>query len=54
LEDAELVAPGIAEDPEVEAALVLVIPALGTEGFQALNFGLNVIGLQVEVPSGRR
>jgi len=33
LEDAELVVPGIAQDPEVEAALVLVVPALDAEGF---------------------
>ncbi len=35
LEDAELVVPGVAEDPEVVAAFLLVVPAGGAEGFEA-------------------
>ena len=45
MEDAELVAPGVSEDPEVKAPLVLVVPAAGAEGFESLHFGLDVVGL---------
>ena len=49
VEHAELVAPGVAHDPEVEAALLLVVIAGGAQRFQALDLGLDIVGLQVEV-----
>jgi hypothetical protein len=49
LEDAELVGPGIAEDPEVVAAFLLMVPAGGAELFEAADFGLDVVRLQIEV-----
>ena len=45
LQYAEFVIPGVAEDPEVESAFLLVIPPFGAECFQAFDFGFNVIGL---------
>lgn len=49
LEHAELVAPGIAEGPEVLAAFLLVIASGGGEGFESAHLGLYVVGLQVEM-----
>src|SRR6266581_963603 len=49
LQDAEFVAPWVAQDPEVKAAFGLVIPAGGAEGFQPGDFGLHVVGFQVQV-----
>jgi hypothetical protein len=49
VEHAELVAPGVAHDPEVEAALLLVVVAGRAQRFQALDLGVNIVGLQVEV-----
>jgi hypothetical protein len=49
LEDAELVVPGVAEDAEVVAAFLLVVLAGGAEGFEAADFGLAVVGFEVEV-----
>ncbi len=49
LQDTELVDPGVAEDPEVVAALLLVIPPCRPESFEALQFRLDVVGLEVEV-----
>jgi hypothetical protein len=49
LEHAELVAPGVAHDPEVKAALLLVVMAGRAQRLQALDLGLNIVGLQVEV-----
>src|SRR2546430_1222972 len=49
LQDAEFVAPRVAQDPEVKAAFGLVIPAGGAEGFQPTDFGFDVVGFQVEV-----
>jgi len=40
VQDAELVAPGVVHDPEVEAAFLLMIPAGGAECFQAFDFGV--------------
>src|SRR6266702_19648 len=51
VEHAELVAPGIAQDPEVKAALLLVVIAGRAQGFQASDLGLDVVGLQVQVHS---
>ena len=42
LEDAELVVPGVAEDPEVVAAFLLVVVAGRSEGFEAADLGLDV------------
>ena len=44
LEDAELVGPGVAEDPEVVAAFLLVVPAGGAERFESVDLGLDVVG----------
>jgi hypothetical protein len=49
LEHAELVAPRVAHDPEVKAALLLVVIAGRAERFQGSDLGLHVVGLQVEV-----
>src|SRR6266540_3647004 len=49
LEHAELVAPRVAEYPEVVAALLLVVPAGGAERFEAFDFSFNVVGFEVEV-----
>lgn len=49
LEHAEFVAPGIPQDPEVEAAFVLVVPALGAQSLEPRHFGLDIVGLDVEV-----
>ena len=43
LEDAELVVPGVAEDPEVVAAFLLVVVTGRAEGFEAADFGLDVV-----------
>ena len=48
-EYAELIAPRVTQDPELESVLCLVIPSRGTERLKAADFGLDVIGLQVEV-----
>ena len=39
----------VAHDPEVEAAGLLVVVAGGSELLQAADFGLDVVGFQVEV-----
>jgi len=49
LQHAELVAPGVAHDPEVEAADLLVVVAGCSELLQAADFGLDVVGFEVEV-----
>src|SRR3954466_15633014 len=49
LEDTELVVPGVAKDPEVVPAFLLVVPACGSEGFKAADLGLDIVGLQIEV-----
>src|SRR6476660_5695122 len=49
LQHAELVGPRVAEDPEVVAAFLLVVPPRGTERFEPLDLGLDVVGLQVQV-----
>src|SRR3954454_11087992 len=49
LEDTELVVPGVAKDPEVVPAFLLVVPACGSKGFEAADLGLDVVGLQIEV-----
>ena len=49
MEHAELVAPRVAQDPEVKAALLLVVIAGRAERLQASDLGLNVVGLQVQV-----
>lgn len=49
MEHAELVAPGVAHDPEVKAALLLMVIAGRAQRLQALDLGLNIVGLQVEV-----
>ena len=49
LQDAEFVAPRVAQDPEVKAAFGLVIPAGGAESLQPADFGFHVVGFQVEV-----
>ena len=49
MEHAELVAPGVAQDPEVKAALLLVVIAGRAQRLQALDLGLNIVGLQVEM-----
>jgi hypothetical protein len=41
--------PGDAEDPEVVAAFLLVVLAGDAEGFEAADFGLDVVGFEVEV-----
>ena len=40
---------GIAEDPEILAAFLLVVVAAGSEAFEAPDFGFDVVGFQVEV-----
>jgi hypothetical protein len=35
---------GIAEDPEVLAAFLLVVVAGGAEGFETADFGLDIVG----------
>ena len=49
VEHAELVAPGVAQDPEVKAALLLMVIAGRAQRLQALDLGLNIVGLQVQV-----
>jgi hypothetical protein len=49
MEHTELDAPGVAHDPEVKAALLLVVLAGRAQRLQALDLGLNIVGLQVEV-----
>jgi hypothetical protein len=49
LKYAEFVGPWVAEDPEVKSAFCLVIQPGGSQRFKALNFGFNVIGLQIKV-----
>ena len=49
LENTELVSPGVFHDPEVEASTLLMIVADSAERFEALHFGFNVVGLDVEV-----
>jgi hypothetical protein len=48
-EHAELVQPRVAHYPEVEASLLLVIPAGSAEGFKPPYLGLHVVSLQVEM-----
>ena len=54
LQDAELVVPGVAHDPEVEAAELLVVVAGGAELLQAVNFGLDVGPVLACVPTRQR
>src|SRR5215208_5477263 len=49
VEHTELVAPGVAHDPEVKAALLLMVIAGRAQRLQALDLGLNIVGLQVQV-----
>src|SRR5215211_5599806 len=49
VEHAELVTPRVAHDPEVKAALLLVVIAGRAQRLQAFDLGLNIVGLQVEV-----
>jgi hypothetical protein len=42
VEHAELVAPGVAYDPEVKAALLLMVIAGRAQRLQALDLGLNL------------
>lgn len=49
LENAELVAPGVAENPEIVAALLLVVVAVGADRFEALDFRLDIVGFEVQV-----
>ena len=49
MEHAELVAPGVAHDPQVKAALLLMVIAGRAQPLQASDLGLNIGGLQVEV-----
>lgn len=49
LEDAELVAEGIAQHPEVEASFLLVIPAGGAQLLQPLDLGFDGVSFDVEV-----
>src|SRR5215211_7437788 len=49
VEHAELVAPGVTQDPEVKAALLLMVIAGRAQCLQATDLGLNIVGLQVEV-----
>jgi hypothetical protein len=49
LQDTELVAPGVAHDPEVMSALLLVVPPLRAECFEPADLGLHVVGFEVEV-----
>jgi hypothetical protein len=49
MEHAELVAPGVAHDPEVKAALLLMVIAGRAQRLQALDLTLKIVGLQVEV-----
>jgi integrase len=49
VEHAELVAPWVAHDPEVKAALLLMVIAGRAQRLQALDLGLNIVGLQVQV-----
>ena len=41
-------APRVTHDPDVKAALLLVVPSGGAERFQALDLSLNIVGLQAE------
>jgi len=43
VEHAELVAPGVAHDPEVKAALLLMVIAGRAQRLQALDLGLNIV-----------
>ena len=36
------------QDPELKAAFLLMIPSFSAECFEAVNFGFEVVGLQVE------
>src|SRR5829696_5785189 len=49
MEHTELVAPGVAHDPEGKAALLLVVIAGRAQRLQALDLRLNIVGLQVQV-----
>src|SRR5215207_4522237 len=49
MEHTELVAPGVTQHPEVKAALLLMVIAGRPQCLQALDLGLNIVGLQVEV-----
>lgn len=42
MQNAELIAPRVAQYPEVVAAESLVVPACGAQGFQALNLAAAV------------
>ncbi len=43
MEHTELVAPGVAHDPEVQAALLLMVIAGRAQRLQALDLGLNIV-----------
>ena len=49
MEHAELVAPGVAHDPEVKAALLLMVIAGRAQRLQASDLRLDIVGLQVQV-----
>jgi hypothetical protein len=51
LEYAELIRPRIAHYPEIKPSLLLVVPPRSAKRFEALNFGFNVVGFQVEMHS---
>ena len=51
LKYAEFISPRISHYPEIVASLTLVIPAGGTERFEATHLGLYVVGFEVEVHS---
>nr|WP_235215354.1 hypothetical protein [Phaeacidiphilus oryzae] len=49
MQDAELVTPRAAQDPEVIPALVLMVPAGSSERFEPPDFGFHIVSLKVEV-----
>jgi hypothetical protein len=49
LKDTEFIFPRVTHNPEVKSSFLLVIPPCGTERFQAPDFTLDVIGLQVKM-----
>lgn len=49
MKDAELVFPRVTHNPKIKTALLLVIPPPGTERFETLDFGLDIIGFQVKM-----
>ena len=49
LKHTELVSPRVTKYPEIESAFHLMSKPGSAERFKAVNFGLNIIGLQVKV-----